>query len=66
MLLSTVDGSTVDNSNNAYLLSAVDRSTEGNNINENVLHCTGSSSGVVVKLLACGARGPWFDSRPRR
>ena len=25
----------------------------------------GSSGGRVVKLLACGARGPGFDSRPR-
>ena len=25
-----------------------------------------SSGDVVVKLLACGARGPWFDSRSRR
>ena len=25
----------------------------------------GSSGGGVVKLLACGARGPGFDSRPR-
>ena len=25
----------------------------------------GSSGGRVVKLLACGARGPVFDSRPR-
>ena len=25
----------------------------------------GSSAGRVVKLLACGARGPGFDSRPR-
>ena len=25
----------------------------------------GSSSGVVVKLLACGARGPGFDSQSR-
>ena len=24
-----------------------------------------SSGGRVVKLLACGARGPGFDSRPR-
>ena len=24
------------------------------------------SNGVVVKLLACGARGPGFDSRSRR
>ena len=24
----------------------------------------GSSGGRVVKLLACGARGPGFDSRP--
>ena len=27
---------------------------------------SGSSGGVVVKLLACGARGPRFDSRSRR
>ena len=26
---------------------------------------SGSSGGRVVKLLACGARGPGFDSRPR-
>ena len=26
----------------------------------------GSSGGVVVKLLACGARGPGFNSRSRR
>ena len=26
-------------------------------------HAVGSSGGVVVKLLACGARGPGFDSR---
>ena len=26
----------------------------------------GSSGGVVVKLLACGARGTRFDSRSRR
>ena len=26
----------------------------------------GSSGGVVVKLLACGAGGPGFDSRSRR
>ena len=25
-----------------------------------------SSGGVVVKILACGAVGPGFDSRPRR
>ena len=25
----------------------------------------GSSGGRVVKVLACGARGPGFDSRPR-
>ena len=25
----------------------------------------GNSGGRVVKLLACGARGPGFDSRPR-
>ena len=25
-----------------------------------------SSGGVVVTLLDCGARGPWFDSRSRR
>ena len=25
-----------------------------------------SSGGVVVKCLACGARGPWLDSRSRR
>ena len=31
-----------------------------------VLYITaGSSVGRVVKLLACGARGPGFDSRPR-
>ena len=28
-------------------------------------YITGSSGGRVVKLLACGARGPGFDSRPR-
>ena len=27
--------------------------------------CHWSSGGWVVKLLACGARGPGFDSRPR-
>ena len=26
----------------------------------------GNSGGLVVKLLACGARGPGFDSRSRR
>ena len=30
-----------------------------------VLKMKGSSGGRVVKLLACGARGPGFDSRPR-
>ena len=25
-----------------------------------------NSGGVVVKLVACGARGPGFDFRPRR
>ena len=25
----------------------------------------GSSGGVVVKLFACGAKGPGLDSRPR-
>ena len=28
-------------------------------------YCHRSSGGQVVKLLACGARGPGFDSRPR-
>ena len=28
--------------------------------------CKGSSGGVVVKLLACGARGPEFDPQSRR
>ena len=28
-------------------------------------HTITSSGGRVVKLLACGARGPGFDSRPR-
>ena len=27
---------------------------------------TGSGDGRVVKLLACGAKGPGFDSRSRR
>ena len=31
-----------------------------------VIVLLGSSGGVVVKLLACGARGPGFDSRSRR
>ena len=33
---------------------------------EYVLKFKGSSGGVVVKLLACGVRGPGFDSRSRR
>ena len=32
---------------------------------EEILWRRGSSGGLVVKLLACGARGPGFDSRPR-
>ena len=30
-----------------------------------VQYCERSSGGRVVKLLACGARGPGIDSRPR-
>ena len=33
--------------------------------NQAVPQWYGSSVGRVVKLLACGARGPGFDSRPR-
>ena len=32
---------------------------------ERTLKLIGSSVGRVVKLLACGARGPGFDSPPR-
>ena len=35
------------------------------NILKTLYLCVWSSGGRVVKLLACGARGPEFDSWPR-
>ena len=35
-------------------------------VRNDVLNIDGSSGCVVVKLLACGARGTGFDSRSRR
>ena len=63
--MSTVDISTVDSYDDNGVLSVVDRSTEGNNVNDNVFHYSRSRSGVVVKLLACRLRRLRFDSRPR-
>ena len=59
-------------SGNKALFASVDLIGEKNQVilelylsNTEIRLFEGSSGGRVVKLLACGARGPGFDSRPR-